>query len=201
MRCLILTNQKELGFVVSVVEKYKHKADFVISLVLTDGYDVGISYMYQHRVPKYHIEKADWINFHPAPLPEYKGRNLCYHAIMNGEDEFGASVHYMDENFDTGDIIKVRKFDVLPWMNAGDVSELAQTTSQALFQEYLPRIMMGEKFERIKNTGGTYYKKEPINEMVELPDSLKIEIRSITFQDFYPVTYIGGVKYKIVRDE
>lgn len=201
MKVLILTNQNELGFVSSVAQKHSHRADFVISLVLASGYDVGISYMYQHKVPAQHIQKYNWFNFHPAPLPEYKGRNLCYHAIMNGETEFGASLHYMDENFDTGDIIKVRKFDILPWMNAEDVSELAQTTSQALFQEYLPRIAMGEEFEHTSNNGGRYYKKHEISDFIKLPTDMQREIRAITYKKFYPVTDIGGVAYKIVRGD
>src|SRR5688500_1816660 len=63
-------------------------------------YDIGISFLYPHKVPKEHLDGHTWINFHPAPLPLYRGRNVAYHAIMNGTGSFGGTIHYMDENFD-----------------------------------------------------------------------------------------------------
>lgn len=164
-------------------------------------YDVGISFMSTYKVPKSELDKT-WFNFHPAPLPEYKGRNLCYHAIMNGETEFGASVHYMDENFDTGDIIQVRKFPILNWWAAQEVSIYTMTVSKAMFMIFFPRIIAGEEFERIPNVGGTYYKKHPIPEFLQkFDDYTAKEIRAITYGDFHPKLDIGGVTYKIVRDE
>ena len=59
-------------------------------------YDLGISLGYLHKVPVEELKKAPWINFHPSPLPEYGGRNVAYHAILNKESNFGATIHYMN---------------------------------------------------------------------------------------------------------
>ncbi len=165
-----------------------------------DDYDRGVSFMYLKRITKEQLEKP-WINFHPAPLPEYKGRNLCYHAIMNGEEEFGATVHYVDENFDTGRIIEVRRFPITPRDTADVVQKMAMFTSQDLLREYLPRYANGEVFESYPNVGGNYYKKMPISEFIEIPE-LNRQVRAITFGNiYYPKINIGGDVYKIVRSK
>lgn len=166
-------------------------------------YDVGISFMYTKKVPKEHLT-VPWFNFHPAPLPEYKGRDLCYHAIVNRETEFGATVHYMDEGFDTGDIIEVCGVSVRDWMTAEDLHNRVIEMSKAMFQDYLPRILVNTVFPRIPNVGGTYYRKGLISDVIDLGDDcewLGKEVRAIYYPPHYPKIDIGGVKYKIVREE
>lgn len=85
------------------------------------GYDLGISFLYPYLVPKEETHKAVWINFHPAMLPEYGGRNIAYHAIMNQEKKFGGAIHYMDEKYDSCDIIEVEKFEIDKSMTAFDI--------------------------------------------------------------------------------
>lgn len=46
-----------------------------------------------------------FINCHAGKLPYYRGRNVLNWALINGEKEFGVTVHYVDEGIDTGDII------------------------------------------------------------------------------------------------
>lgn len=72
-------------------------------------YDLGISYIHTRKITKSELSKPKkgWVNFHPAPLPFYKGWKFIDEAIQNKETCWGVSVHYMDENYDTGPIIKV----------------------------------------------------------------------------------------------
>src|SRR5688572_16310256 len=212
MKVLILTNPLYKDFIGDIifpfnadhdVHGYSDARSYPFETWKKRDYDIGISFMYQHKVPAAEVNNHTWFNFHPAPLPQYKGRNLCYHAIMNGETEFGATLHYMDENFDTGDIIEVFKFDIPDWYNAGDLSDNAIDVAKDLFKDYFPHIIAGEEFPRLPNVGGTYYKKEAIVDTVKLVDSEPFGqfVRAVTYGDFYPKVEIGGVTYKIVRDE
>ena len=45
------------------------------------------------------------INCHAGKLPFYRGRNILNWALINDENEFGITVHYVDEGIDTGPII------------------------------------------------------------------------------------------------
>lgn len=205
MKILVLTSESHHEFVddmVSALDTGTH--NWLISAdskyKFPSIYDIGISFMYQQKIPKEQLSKT-WFNFHPGPLPKYRGRNLCYHALMNGEEYFGVSIHYMDEYFDTGDIIDVWTFPILGFDTAESISSEAMRLSRHLFEEYLPRITSGETFKRVENRGGTYHKKEPINDVLDIPDYLKREIRAITYGKFYPKIMIGGDTYKIVKEQ
>lgn len=52
------------------------------------------------------------INFHPSLLPKYRGPTPVNWAIINGETETGVTAHYMEEEFDKGDIIFQRKLAI-----------------------------------------------------------------------------------------
>jgi methionyl-tRNA formyltransferase len=45
------------------------------------------------------------VNFHPAKLPRMRGNHPCFWTILYGEREGAATVHYMAEGVDAGDII------------------------------------------------------------------------------------------------
>lgn len=45
------------------------------------------------------------INAHAALLPEYRGRMPSFWVLSKGEEKTGVTVHYIDENIDTGNII------------------------------------------------------------------------------------------------
>lgn len=69
--------------------------------------DIAICCSYNKKIPKelLNIPKDGIINCHPSLLPLYRGANPYSAVIMNDEKETGITLHYMDENFDTGNII------------------------------------------------------------------------------------------------
>ncbi len=52
------------------------------------------------------------INVHFGMLPKYRGIQPIMHALLNGEKEFGVTVHYIDEKLDSGDIIIQEKIPI-----------------------------------------------------------------------------------------
>lgn len=46
-----------------------------------------------------------FINFHPAPLPQYRGVMPIFEVLKNQEKETAICAHYMNEKFDQGNII------------------------------------------------------------------------------------------------
>lgn len=53
------------------------------------------------------------INVHCAPLPRYGGISPYVWALANNEDHSAATIHYLDEGFDTGDIVAQEKVNVV----------------------------------------------------------------------------------------
>ncbi len=70
-------------------------------------FDLGISVSYDQIFKKSAINnhKIGLINCHAGNLPDFKGRNIINWAIINNNDEFGITVHYIDSGIDTGHII------------------------------------------------------------------------------------------------
>jgi phosphoribosylglycinamide formyltransferase 1 len=89
------------------------------------------------------------INIHPALLPKYGGKGMfgehVHEAVIaNGEKESGITIHYVNENYDEGDIIFQAKCGV-------ESSDTAETLAQKIHQlEHLhfPSVI----HEIIKNT-------------------------------------------------
>lgn len=190
-------SQMECEIVYSDVENQK------VSNFADMDYELGISFLYTHKIPKSEFErKKTWINFHPGPLPEYKGRNLCYHAIMNQEKEFGATIHYMDERFDSGPIIEVKKFSIENYDTAGDLTLKSRDALCSLFKEYIPIILKGEIVNiQPQSSQGRYFKKTAINNEISLTESQLLQVRALTAVPIhFPQVLIGGKKYLLVPD-
>lgn len=61
---------------------------------------------------KKQIPKAVYINCHPSPLPLGKGRHPINHAILSNEKIAGATIHYLTDELDGGDILAQEAFEV-----------------------------------------------------------------------------------------
>jgi methionyl-tRNA formyltransferase len=54
------------------------------------------------------------LNIHPALLPRNRGLWPYFWVIANGEKETGVTIHWVDEKFDTGDLLLQEKITVEP---------------------------------------------------------------------------------------
>jgi methionyl-tRNA formyltransferase len=76
--------------------------------------DFVVSYMFRKRVVARTLAMARRaaVNFHPGPLPEFGGWAFYNVAILENAPDYGPTCHFMDEGFDTGPLIKVRRFPI-----------------------------------------------------------------------------------------
>lgn len=76
--------------------------------------DLGVVASYNKKLPKelLRLTKDGFINLHPSKLPNYRGANPYSHVIINGEEESAITLHFMDEEYDTGDIISQYRFNI-----------------------------------------------------------------------------------------
>ena len=76
--------------------------------------DINVSMSYNQILRKQAIDLAPegFINCHAGALPFYRGRNILNWALINGENRFGVTVHYVDTKIDTGAII-AQRFEVI----------------------------------------------------------------------------------------
>lgn len=72
------------------------------------------------------IPDKGFINFHPSYLPDYRGGNSYFYMLCNGEQTAGVTAHFMDEHFDTGDIIYQEKYTLSPQETIGTLANKAE---------------------------------------------------------------------------
>jgi methionyl-tRNA formyltransferase len=75
---------------------------------------VSMSYDQIFRKEILSLPPRGTLNCHAGALPFYRGRNPLTWAIINGEKEFGVTVHWVDLGIDTGDIVVQIKAPILP---------------------------------------------------------------------------------------
>ena len=88
-------------------------AEYQIDLIVLAGFMNKISDALLTAYP------GKIINIHPALLPKHGGKGMygmhVHEAVVAaGEKESGITIHYINENYDEGDIIFQAKCEVLP---------------------------------------------------------------------------------------
>jgi phosphoribosylglycinamide formyltransferase-1 len=82
------------------------------------------------------------INVHPALIPKYCGKNFyganVHEAVLAaGERETGMTIHFVEEDVDTGKIILQKTCEVLPT----DTAETLKERVQALEKDWYPKVI------------------------------------------------------------
>jgi len=110
-------------------------------------FDLGVSYCYPRKItePILSTPKKGFVNYHPGPLPKYKGPTELDEAIKNKETHWGVTVHLMDENYDTGQIITVKKIELHePPTSPQELGSISHYFLFHLFKETIKDIYEGK---------------------------------------------------------
>ncbi|WP_133469512.1 phosphoribosylglycinamide formyltransferase [Paraglaciecola marina] len=86
------------------------------------------------------------LNIHPSLLPKYKGLDTHQRAIDAGDDEHGASVHFVTAELDGGPVVLQSK---VPIFASQDAEELADRVQQQERQMY-PLVISWFCADRLK---------------------------------------------------
>jgi phosphoribosylglycinamide formyltransferase 1 len=151
----VVTNRSNAG-VISRAAKHRKSVHIVSKIALEKYTNQFIEFLKQEKIGL--IILAGWllklpdefvkafpdriINIHPALLPKHGGKgmygeNVHKAVLMNNETESGVTVHYVNEEYDSGTIILQGKCPVLP----DDTHETLAERVQALEFEILPKAI------------------------------------------------------------
>lgn len=169
--------------------------DFETALASIDvgnlSFDMGFSMLYWRKLRGGFLSRPGRgiINFHPAPLPEYKGVGGYNLAILEGLDEWAASAHYVVEEIDEGDIIENRFFPINPEVETVKSLEAqSQDVLFSLFVDTFERVMVSSKrLDTKPNTGGRYLSRSQLEEMKRVDpekDDVARKVRAFWFPPY-----------------
>lgn len=150
-RILTPTPVKEVAmkYNIPVFQPTKIRNDFESILALEP--DMIITCAYGQIIPKEILDypRLGCINVHGSLLPKLRGGAPIHHAIMDGLDETGVTIMYMDVSMDSGDIISQRSIPILDSDNVGVLWDKVSLLGRDLLLDTLPSIIDGTN-KRIK---------------------------------------------------
>lgn len=139
--------------------------DYIISIHFPEIYPKEVL-----SIPKYGI-----LNLHPAYLPYNRGWHTPTWAIID-ETPYGATLHFMNDTVDTGDIIHQKNLKILPSDTADSLYKRVLHLEYETFIEAWPLIQKNNYDVIKQNTKcGNTHKKRDIEEIrrIDLDEYVK----------------------------
>jgi len=141
------------------------------------------------------------VNLHPAPLPDYRGCNSYSHAIINGDKEYGVSLHYVNNKIDQGNLIEVDRFPIEGHMAAKELYDISQVHAFNLFKKWMPKLIEGRVEAKNQEGKTRYYPRTSLLPLKTAPvafsDELYDLVRGLDFPPHEPAFIQGNDKRKI----
>ncbi|MBM7552591.1 formyltransferase family protein [Thalassobacillus pellis] len=174
--------------------------------------DLVISYLFWQKVrePLLTLPKMASINFHPAPLPDYKGLGGYNQAILDGRSIYGVTAHMMSKKIDDGDVIKKVEFHMDPEKETAlSLERKSQVIMFGLFKEIIGQISAGRALETEKqqHAYGRYINREMFEKMKYIEKDDDTEVINRKIRAFWYPPYegakitIGNEDYTLVNKE
>ena len=153
------------------------------------GVDMVISFLFWKRIrePLLSLGRIGCLNFHPAPLPDFRGLGGYNLAILDGLREWGVSCHFVDERLDTGDLLEVERFPIEPETATAFSLDLeSQERLHGMFRRVMGRALAGEPLPREPQAGlapGRYVSREELEWLrrVRTGDDLSRKLRAFWY--------------------
>ncbi|TGE21479.1 hypothetical protein E5K00_14430 [Hymenobacter aquaticus] len=120
-----------------------------LARLVSDKIVFSINNGWLFRKPILSLPGFRFYNIHSGLIPKYRGKpEVCIiFALLNGEKEYGVSLHEIDENIDTGRCLAIKKFPLNAHTTFEDVMVQCLKSCEAIFNENLHHIIRGASFE------------------------------------------------------
>ena len=168
--------------------------------------DIGFSVRYDKIIPQTTIDsfKQGIFNTHGGILPEYRGSYCNINALINGEEEYGVTLHYISQGVDAGDVVAIKKVRVEEMDTGFSLYKKSEELCYEVLQENIKKIIDDEN-ERIPQDElianghkcGVYYAKATISKKMIDIDEIKNSFNVIRAFD----SPFHEPAYTIVGDE
>ena len=169
---------------------------------------IGVHFPYLVPPQVLSLPRLGVLNLHPAFLPYNRGWHTPSWAILE-DTPIGASLHFMDEGIDTGDIVHQKRIEVSPEHTAHSLYEQLKELELTVFEEAWPRLLTG-KFSRRRqdpSIGSEHGRRDlfqpeiqqiDLNVMVRAGDLLKT-LRALTTNRINEAAYfeVDGKRYRV----
>ena len=122
--------------------------DQMYKLIKESGADIICLAGYLKKVSDTIVKeyKSRILNIHPALLPKFGGKGMYGHFVHEAvvkakEKKSGPTVHYVDENYDTGSIILQKEVPVYETDSPEDVAKRVLVQEHIIFPQAIKKII------------------------------------------------------------
>lgn len=100
-------------------------------------------------VPDNLIDAFRIVNIHPALLPKYGGKGMyglkVHRAVLeNNEPESGISIHFVNRNYDEGELIFQARCTILPGDAPEDVAKKVHELEYKYYPAVIEQLLLGK---------------------------------------------------------
>jgi methionyl-tRNA formyltransferase len=109
--------------------------------------DLLVSWFWTTRLPMTLVRAArqGGIGAHPSLLPRHRGPDPTYWAIASGDEETGVTVHRIEAEYDTGEMLAQERLRIDPAWNAWLLARALDRPSLRLLRATVARFARGEE--------------------------------------------------------
>jgi methionyl-tRNA formyltransferase len=133
------------GYGIATIAPVDPNVADVVTRVAAARPDFLFSFYYRAmlKAPLLGLPSRGALNMHGSLLPKYRGRVPVNWAIIHGETETGATLHYMTTKPDDGDIVAQTAVPILPDDTAKEVFDKVTVAAEMTLYEALPGLVAG----------------------------------------------------------
>lgn len=144
------------------------------------------------------------LNMHGSLLPRYRGRVPVNWAVIRGEHETGATLHYMTERADAGDIVDQQAVPILPDDTAFDVMNKVAVAAEIVLWRTLPRLVRGDAPRKPQDAAAATYfgRRRPEDGRIDWQlgaQAIHDLVRGVAPPYPGAFTFVDGRKLRILR--
>lgn len=109
--------------------------------------DLLVSWFWTTRLPVSLVRAArlGGIGAHPSLLPRHRGPDPTYWALSSGDVETGVTVHRIEKDYDTGDMLAQERLTIDPSWNAWNLARALDRPSLRVLRATVARFARGEE--------------------------------------------------------
>ena len=144
----VISRAQKLLIPTFIFDKNDLFGDFVLDTLIELQPDLIVLAGFLLKFPEKIINKYKnkVINIHPALLPKYGGKGMygmhVHHAVFqNNEKETGITVHYVNENYDEGNIIFQSKTNIDDCQSAMEIAERVYELEKKYFPQVIENLL------------------------------------------------------------
>jgi methionyl-tRNA formyltransferase len=119
--------------------------------------DLILAFSFPYRIPPEirGLARLGAVNLHPAPLPAYRGPNV-FRGIFDGYPQLGATLHWMDDDFDTGRVLSRQTMPLPVSLSLESLSTTWAPLIISTIDEGVARAVAGQPGNIQDETGASY---------------------------------------------